>query len=112
MIWFGDSSKAKKRQRSFRSQAALAKHAAMLVLPVPAVPDTSILLPLKNPLPSSILSRDGIPDDMRSVETSFSRISEVTGSTEMPSSSIMKGYSLVPCTEPRYLIILKRRVEI
>ena len=41
----GDSSKAKYRQRSPRAQAALAKCAARLVLPVPAVPETSTELP-------------------------------------------------------------------
>ena len=44
-IWSGDSSKAKYRQRSPRRQAASAKWAARLVLPVPAVPETRTLLP-------------------------------------------------------------------
>ena len=68
----------------------------MLVLPVPAVPETSIELPLKNPFPLSILSNAGMPDVTRSLETSECNSNDVTGSTEMPSSSIKKGYSLVP----------------
>ena len=47
MIWLGDSSNAKYRQRSPRRQAASTKCAARLVLPVPAVPETSTLLPRK-----------------------------------------------------------------
>ena len=35
----------------------------------------------------------------------------MTGITAMPSSSIRNGYSLVPCVEPRYLTIRRRRVE-
>ncbi len=42
IIWFGDSSNAKYKQRSPRLQVASAKCAAMLVLPVPAVPLTRI----------------------------------------------------------------------
>jgi len=45
MIWLGDSSKAKYRQRSPRRQAAAAKVADKLVLPVPAVPETRTVLP-------------------------------------------------------------------
>ena len=43
--WCSDSSKAKYRQVSPRRQAASTKCAAMLVLPVPAVPETSTLVP-------------------------------------------------------------------
>ena len=46
--WFNalcDSSKAKYAARSPRRQAASAKCAAKLLLPVPAVPETSTLLP-------------------------------------------------------------------
>jgi len=39
-------------------------------------------------------------------------IVEVTGNTVRPSSSIKKGYSFVPCVEPRYLTTRNRRVEI
>ena len=45
MIWLGDSSKEKYRARSPRRQAASAKSAATLLLPVPAVPETSTALP-------------------------------------------------------------------
>ena len=45
MIWLGDSSKANQRHRSPRAADAWAKCAARLVLPVPAVPVTSTLLP-------------------------------------------------------------------
>ncbi|MNY53378.1 hypothetical protein D3C86_1891290 [compost metagenome] len=70
MICFGDSSKAKKRHFSPRSQAALANVAAILVLPVPAVPETKMLLPLKKPEFPNILSSAGIPDDRLFEETS------------------------------------------
>lgn len=43
--WPSDSSKAKYRQCSPRRQVASAKCAARLVLPVPAVPVMSTLLP-------------------------------------------------------------------
>src|SRR5215217_4739060 len=84
----------------------------MLVLPVPAVPDTRMLLPLKNPFPSSILSSDGTPEDTRSDDTPCCNFKDVIGNTEIPSSSIRNGYSFVPCTEPRYFMILKSLVEI
>ena len=45
IIWFGASSNAMKRHRSPLWHVAFAKLAAMLVLPVPAVPETSIVLP-------------------------------------------------------------------
>ena len=45
-------------------------------------------------------------------DASCSNFNEVTGSTEMPSSSIKKGYSLYPCEDPLYFIILIFRVEI
>ena len=42
MIWLSDSSKMKKRHFSFRLHAASTNVAAMLVLPVPACPETRI----------------------------------------------------------------------
>ena len=53
--------------RFFKSkiQAALANFAAMLDFPVPAVPDTSTLLPRKNPFPPSISSKPVIPVETR-----------------------------------------------
>jgi hypothetical protein len=45
MICRGDSSKAKYKQRSPRRQAASTRCAAMLVLPVPEVPEIKMLLP-------------------------------------------------------------------
>jgi hypothetical protein len=45
-------------------------------------------------------------------ETALLSFKEVTGKTEMPSSSIKKGNSLVACAEPRYLTIRNLRVEI
>jgi hypothetical protein len=48
-IWFGDSSKAKYKATLFLFTGFGCKIALILVLPVPAVPDTSILLPIKNP---------------------------------------------------------------
>ena len=45
-IWLGDSSKAKYRHALAAARtAASAKWAARLLLPVPAVPETSTLLP-------------------------------------------------------------------
>ncbi len=38
--------------------------------------------------------------------------SELIGSTDRPCSSIRVGYSFVPCAEPRYLTIRRRRVAI
>ena len=46
------------------------------------------------------------------MDASCSSIKEVTGSTEIPSSSIKNGYSLYPCDDPLYFIILRFRVEI
>jgi hypothetical protein len=45
LSWLCDSSKAKYRQRSPRWQEASARWALILVLPVPAVPESSTLLP-------------------------------------------------------------------
>ena len=45
--WADDSSKAKNRQRSPFSQAARARWAATLVLPVPAEPEQRMVVPLK-----------------------------------------------------------------
>ena len=95
-ICCGDSSKAKYMHFALRMQVAFAKEAAMLVLPVPAVPETKMLLPLKNPLPPNIPSSEGIPVEIRFVDTFLSSFNDVTGKTVMPSSSIKKGYSLVP----------------
>ncbi len=44
--WLGDSSYTNTSARSPRAQAASAKAAAMLLLPVPGDPETSTLLPL------------------------------------------------------------------
>ena len=52
-----------------------------------------------------------MPVEIRSLVTACLSPSEVTGSTEMPCSSMRNGYSLVPWTEPRYLTIRSRRVE-
>src|SRR4051812_44208130 len=93
----GDSSKAKYRQRSFRLHASYAKLAAILVFPVPAVPETRILLPLKKPPLPSILLSAGIPVDTIADDTGLFSTRDVIGKTEMPSSSIRNGYSLVPC---------------
>ncbi len=43
--WPADSSKEKNTQRSPRAQAAFTNWAAMVVLPVPAVPETRTVLP-------------------------------------------------------------------
>ncbi len=53
-----------------------------------------------------------MPLETRSSETSWSRSADVIGITLMPCWSIRNGYSLVPCAEPRYLTIRRRRVEI
>ena len=47
---------------------AAANFAAILDFPVPAVPDTSTLLPRKNPLPPIISSKAGIPVETREDE--------------------------------------------
>ena len=44
-IWSWDSSNARYRQRSPRAHVACAKCAATLLLPLPAVPETSTVLP-------------------------------------------------------------------
>ena len=110
-IWLGDSSKAKYSTRSPRPQAATANDAARLVLPVPAVPATSTLLPRKKPWPPSIASRPTRPLETRSLEAWCCSPTEVMGSTEMPVSSMRNGYSLLPCVEPRYLTTRKRLDE-
>ena len=110
-ICVSDSSKAKYSVRSPRLHAALAKDAETVVFPVPEVPDTRMLLPRKQPFPPSISSSAGMPVLTRSRDAVCARPSEVIGSTEMPSSSIRKGYSLVPCVEPRYFTTLTRRVD-
>jgi hypothetical protein len=46
-IWFGDSSKEKYKHRFPAPHAARHSEAASVDLPVPAVPDTRTLLPLK-----------------------------------------------------------------
>ena len=52
-----------------------------------------------------------MPEETRSVGASWPRPAEVIGITVMPCSSIMNGYSFVPCTEPRYFTMRRRRVE-
>ena len=52
-----------------------------------------------------------MPVETRSSAAGWSSPSEVIGRTEMPSSSIRNGYSLVPCVVPRYLTMRSRRVE-
>src|SRR5689334_4599643 len=94
-ICCGDSSKARNKQVLPLLQAAFAKEAAILVLPVPAVPDTRMLPPLKKPFPSSMASSAGMPEEIRSEDTGLLRSKEVMGSTVIPSASIKKGYSLV-----------------
>jgi len=46
------------------------------------------------------------------LKTWLRRPSEVIGRTEMPVSPIRNGYSFVPCSEPRYLRIRSRRVDV
>ena len=77
MICCGDSSKEKKIHFSFLRQHSLAKLAAMLVFPVPAVPETRMLDPLKNPLPPNIKSRVGMPVGTLCVDTLPSSFEEV-----------------------------------
>lgn len=110
MIWASDSSNEKYRTRSPRRQAASAKWAAMVDLPMPAVPETRTELPRKTPSPPSIASRRGIPVEIRSSDAAFSRVAEVIGMTEKPSASIRKGYSSMPWVVPRYFTIRSRRV--
>jgi len=64
--WLGDSSNAKYRTFSPRLQAASTNCAAMLVFPVPAVPETRTVLQRKKPFPESIVSSLGIPDEILS----------------------------------------------
>ena len=84
---------------------------AMELLPEPAVPDKSTLLPRYRPLPSSMASSRAMPVDTRSVDASWLRPSDVIGITEKPFSSIKNGYSLVPCADPRYLTTRNRLVD-
>ncbi len=111
-ICFGDSSKAKYRQRSPRRHAASTKCAATLVLPAPDVPDRRMLLPRKKPWPPSMPSSRVMPVEIRVLGAAWSRPSEEMGSTDIPFSSMRNGYSFVPCVEPRYLTMRRRRVEI
>src|SRR5665811_85128 len=53
-----------------------------------------------------------MPVETRSLETTCCKASDVTGNTEIPSSSIRNVYSLVPWVEPRYLTTRKRREEV
>ena len=92
-----DSSKLKNSTVSPRRQAASAKLAAIVVLPVPDVPLTSTLLARNTPCPPSISSRPGTPVETRSALVACVRPSEVIGSTSTPSAPIRKGYSLRPC---------------
>src|ERR1700675_1103739 len=107
-----DSSNAMYKARFPLRQVSLAKCAANVDLPEPEVPDTRIDEPLKKPRPSSITSRSFTPEEMRSLETLCSKRMEDNGMTEKPFWSIRKGYSSVPCEEPRYFTTRIRRVEI
>src|SRR5438552_3786145 len=111
-IWVGDSSKAKYRQRSPLWLAASAKCDATLDLPVPAVPDTSTLLPRKNPFFPNIASNPATPVDRCALDAWCASPSDVIGSTETPWSSMRNGISLPPCAEPRYLRMRNRRVAL
>src|ERR1700722_573532 len=91
-----DSSNAMYKARLPLRQVWLAKCAATVDLPEPEVPDTNIDEPLKKPRPSSIVSRSSMPDEIRSLETLWSRRMEDRGKTEKPFLSIRKGYSSVP----------------
>ena len=92
----------------------MAKAAARLVFPVPAVPEASTVLPRVYPgfPPQKRLSNDGMPVETFSALPGWSRPAEVMGITERPSLSMTKGYSFVPCLEPRYLITRIRRIAI
>src|ERR1700745_4055155 len=98
-------------QRAPDAQIELAKCAATVDFPLPGMPETKTLEPLKYPLPSSIASRSGMPLETRSLEASCASPAEVIGITVIPCWSIMKGYSFVPCAEPRYLTSRRRRVD-
>ena len=112
MSWPGDSSYDKNRHRSPRLQVCTAKAAARLVLPVPAVPDTRIVLPLVYPPPWKSLSSEAMPVDTLSAVPGWSRPAEVMGMTESPPLSMTKGYSFAPWLEPRYLMMRIRLVAI
>ncbi len=62
------SSNTKYRQRSPRRQAASAKWPAMVVLPVPATPESRMLEPRKKPPARSMASRPGTPLDTTSLD--------------------------------------------
>jgi len=64
-----DSSKLKNSTVSPRWQAALAKLAPIVVLPVPEVPLTRTLLARNTPSPPSISSSPAIPVESRSLLT-------------------------------------------
>ncbi len=109
-IWCADSSKAKYKHRSPRRQAASAKCAARLDLPVPGVPDTSTPLPRNHPFFRNSSSNPATPVEAVSADASKASPSDVMGRTQSPRSSIRNGNSLLPCPEPRYLRICNRRV--
>ena len=67
--------------------------------------------PDNSPSPQHGVQAGDAAGDPRSL-AGCSSPSEVIGRTEMPFSSIRKGYSLVPWAEPRYLTTRSRRVEI
>ena len=79
-----DSSKLKNSTLSPRWQAASAKLAAIVVLPVPDVPLTRTPLPRNTPCPPSISSSPATPVETRSALTCLFRPSEVIGSTSSP----------------------------
>lgn len=61
-----DCSEANINARSPRRHAASMKCAEILLLPVPAPPEMSMLLLRKKPFPFNIASSLGMPEDMRS----------------------------------------------
>src|SRR6476619_6598110 len=93
------------------AQIELAKCAATVDFPLPGMPEIKTQEPLKYPLRSSIASRSAMPLDTRSLEASCARPADVIGITTMPAWSMIKGYSFVPCAEPRYLTSRRRRVD-
>src|SRR5450631_4773661 len=105
-----DSSKLKNSTTSPRLQAASAKLAPIVVLPVPDDPLTRIPLPRNTPSPPSMSSNPGTPVETRSALTCLFRPSEVIGSTSSPWAPIRNGYSFLPWFEPRYFSTSSRLV--
>ena len=111
-ICCGDSSKAKYRQRSPRAQAASAKCAARLRLAgAGGAGDQNRCSRGRSPCRRASRRAAARPWRCARRCAGWSRPSDVTGRTEMPSSSMRNGYSLVPCVVPRYLTTRSRRVE-